>query len=63
MLYIIREDEKMVTYSILNKSLDIWEKENLTRQEAIEILVKLEDRERKKEPHDWHYEFEIIEKR
>lgn len=54
----------MVTYSILNKSLDIWEKENLTRQEAIEILVKLEDRERKKEPHDWqHYEFEIIEKR
>ena len=53
----------MVTYSILNKSLDIWEKENLTRQEAIEILVKLEERERTQDPHDWHYEFEIIEKR
>lgn len=51
----------MTRYSILNKSLDIWEAENLTRQEAIEKLIILEDRERKKKPTDWRYEFEIIE--
>ena len=52
---------KMERYSVLNKSLDIWEAENLTKQEAIELFVKLEDRERRKEPTDWQYEFEIIE--
>lgn len=51
----------MTRYSILNKSLDIWEAENLTRQEAIEKLVILEDRERKKKPTDWQYEYEMIE--
>ena len=52
---------KMERYSVLNKSLDIWEAENLTKQEAIELFVMLEDRERRKEPTDWRYEFEIIE--
>lgn len=51
----------MERYSVLNKSLDIWEAENLTKQEAIELFVMLEDRERRKEPTDWRYEFEIIE--
>ena len=51
----------MERYSVLNKSLDIWEAENLTKQEAIELFVMLEDRERKKKPTDWQYEYEIIE--
>lgn len=51
----------MIKYSVLNKSLDIWEKENLTKQEALNIVLKLEEKERRKAPDEWKYEFEIRE--
>ena len=49
----------MNKFNILNRSLDIWEAENLSEEEAREKLIELELKELKKPFGDWRYEYEI----
>ncbi len=46
-------------YNILNRTLDIWEKENLTENEAKEKLKALYLEELKKPKEEWRYKYEI----
>lgn len=49
----------MQKFNILNKSLDVWEAENLTEEEAKEMLINLKRKELNKPLDDWRYEYEI----
>lgn len=49
----------MKKFNILNRSLDIWEAENLTELDARKKLKELELKELKKPLDDWRYEYEL----
>lgn len=48
-------------FNILNRSLDIWEFKNLTKEEAEEKLSYLNKKEFYKSSDEWKYDFEVIE--
>ena len=50
----------MAKYNILNKTLDIWEAENLSRDEADKRIRELRLEELDKLFSDYKYEYEII---
>lgn len=50
----------MEKYNILNKTLDIWEVENLSKDAANKKLRELKLKELDKKSSDYRYDYEMI---
>lgn len=60
MLKVTEKEEVLEKYNVLNKTLDIWEAENLSKDEVNKRIRELRLKELDKLFSDYKYEYEII---